>query len=247
MKARIYTISIGWLIASLLALSILLCGAYLMYLPLRARYLFNGLETVQLSNSSFEDAQRLAQKIGAKPSDLRPCDQSYCLWSAKVDNARLPQWWRGSGVTFTVDFEVRDSSVVYKGAWYAIGVDPHKLTPSIVSAGADPYRLSPPYVVSAGVKEKWIQQRPGDRIVEEPPTAKGWEISYFEKNGARELATARFVVRMTPRSSAEDWTRYTAFNYSCLWKYRSCRDGTELLPTSDPPPSELMNGVGPRQ
>jgi len=236
---RLINISTKWSAACLPALVLLLCCAYLLYLPLRARYLLNRLEAVQVSHSSFEDAQRLAQEIGAKPSDLGPCDRSYCYWSAEVNNARLPQWWRGLGVTFAVNFAVKDSLVEYKGAWYAIGVAQDAIE-------VDPYR-SIPSSVSAGVKEKWLRQRDGDRIVEEPPTGKGWDISYFEKNGSRELANARFVVRMTPRSPAEDWQRYTAFNYSCLWKYEGCRDVRELLPTADPLSSEQMNRVGPRQ
>ncbi len=178
---RLINTATRWLAVCLPALVLLLCGAaYLLYLPLRARYLFNSLETLQLSKSSFEDAQRLAQKIGAKPSDLGPCDRSYCYWSATVDNARLPQWWRGSGVTFTVDFEVRDAAVLNKDAWYAIGVDSHESTPLIASAMSDPYVSSPPYEVEAGVKEMWLQQR-GDRFVKEPPTDKGWNIVYREK------------------------------------------------------------------
>jgi hypothetical protein len=201
-------------------LLLLLGGVYLVYPSLRARYLFHELGALQVGHSTFEDAQRLAKRLGAKPDNLSPCGRTYCYWTVTVSNARLPQWWRGSGVTFVIDFFVDHSVIVGKGAWYAIGIDPYTFTPSMVSVGE---------------QEKWLRQREGDRIVEEPPTGKGWEVSYFEKNGSRELATARFVVRMTPRSSAEDWRRYTAFNYSCLWKYRGCKDARELLPTADPP------------
>lgn len=180
-----------WWSASLPVLALLLCCAYLMYLPLRARYLFSRLEALQVGHSSFEDAQRLARKIGAKPSDLTHCDPSYCYWSVNVDNARLPRWWRGSGATFSVNFEVKGSTVDYKGAWYVIGVPSYNSIPSEVSGWIDPYRLSPPYEVSAGIKETWLRFRPGDRIIEEPPTGAGWQVSYFEKNGSRELATAR--------------------------------------------------------
>ncbi len=75
-----------WSAAYLPALVLLLCGAYLLYLPLRARYLLNRLEMIQVGHSNFEDAQRLAQKIGAKPDDFGPCNRSYCFWSAEVDN-----------------------------------------------------------------------------------------------------------------------------------------------------------------
>jgi len=236
-----------WSAVCLPVLALLLCGTYLVYLPLRARYLFSRLEVLQVGHSSFEDAQRLARKIGAKPSNLAPCVPSFCYWSVEVDNKRLPQWWRGSGATFSVNFEVKGSAVDYKGAWYVIGVPSYNSTPSEMSGWIDPYRLSPPYEVSAGIKETWLHQRQGDRIVEEPATGAGWQVSYFEKNGSRELATARFAARMTPRSSAEDWRRYTAFSYGCLWKYKGCKDGVELLPTAGPIPPEQMNGIRPRQ
>jgi hypothetical protein len=134
-----------------------------------------------------------------------------------VNNARLPQWWRGSGVTFVVTFEVNDSVVVHKGAGYDIGIDPLAFTPS---------------QVSVVVKESWT------RLMPEPPTQKGWGISYFERNGHRENISTKFVVHLTPRSSAEDWRRYTAFNYRCFWKYKGCRDARELLPTADPFPAD---------
>jgi hypothetical protein len=211
------------ILTSLLALLILLCGAYLFGPSIRARYLFHELGSLQLSHSSFEDAQRLAKKLGAKPSSLSPCDRSYCYWSADVNNARLPSWWRGSGVTFVIDFEVKDSVVVNKGASYAIGIDPYTFTPSMVSVGE---------------QEKWLRTRREDRDIVERPTEKGWGISYFEKNGHREGVSTKFQVHLTPRSSAEDWRRYTAFNYSCFWKYKGCRDARDLLPTADPLPDD---------
>lgn len=208
-------------LAVLIALLSLPCGAYLYGTSIRARYLSRGIGALQLSHSSFEDAQRLARRLDAKP--YGSCDKSYCFWTADVSNARLPRWWRALGVTFAVDFEVKDSLVVYKGAWYAVGLDPHNFSPSTVSVGE---------------KEQWIQTRRGDRTIVEPPTGAGWEVAYFEKDGFRSVATARFAVRLTPRSSAKDWQRYTAFNYSCLWKYKGCKNGRELLPTADPFPSD---------
>jgi hypothetical protein len=189
-----------------------------LYPSLRARYLIHELGSLQLSHSTFEDAQRLAKELGAKPSNLSSCDRSYCYWTAVVNNARLPRWWRGSGVTFIGTFEVKDSVVVSKGIGYAIGIDPETFTPSMVSVG---------------VKERW--NRPM-RDYTEPTTEKGWGISYFEKNDHREKTSIKFGVHMTPRSSAEDWQRYTAFNYSSFWKFKGCKDARELLPTADPFP-----------
>ena len=48
-----------------------------------------------------------------------------------------------------------------------------------------------------------------------------------------------FTVRITPKASVEDRRRYTAFNYSCFWKYRGCRDARELLPTADRFPADV--------
>jgi len=223
--SRFRNVSIRWLIVSVLASLIFVCGGYLLYPSFRARYLFHELGSLQVGHSSFEDAQWLAKKLGAKPNGigLRPCDRSYCFWIADVSNARLPQWWRGSGVTFVLNFEAEDSVVVYKGAGYVIGIDTSRRAPS---------------EVWVGVKEQWLRTRRGDRLIMEQPTTKGWGMSYFERNGHREDVSTKFQVHMTPRSSAEDWRRYSAFNYSCFWKYKGCRDGRELLPTADPFPSD---------
>ena len=221
--SRFRNVSISWLTVSLSALLILLFGAYLVSPSLRARYLFHELETLQLGHSTFEDAQRLARKLGAKPRSLNPCDRKYCYWTAVVNNARLPQWWRGSGVTFVIDFLVENSVVVNKGAWYAIGIDPYTFTPSMVSVGE---------------QVRWLRTRPSrdGREIVEPPTDRGWADGSYEKNGHREFVSTRFQVYLTPRSSAEDRRRYTDFNYSCFWKYKGCKDARELLPTADPFP-----------
>jgi hypothetical protein len=204
------------ILISLLVLSILLCGTFLFSPPIRARYLFNKLKPLQVGHSTFEDAQRLAAKLGAKPNI--PCDPSYCFWSVVINNARLPQWWRGPGATFVITFDVKNSVVENKGTGYAIGIDTDGASPS---------------EVRVGVQEKWL------RNIVEPPTQKGWQVSYLERHGHRENISTIFHVHMTPRSSAEDWQRYTAFNYSCFWKYKGCRDARGLLPTADPFPDNL--------
>src|SRR5260370_28206743 len=103
-------LSLPSILISLLALLILLCGAYLLRPSIRAHYLFSKLETLELGRSTFEDAQRLAKKIGAEPYGT--CDHSYCEWDASVDNARFPRWWRGSGAAFSVSFTVKDSVLI---------------------------------------------------------------------------------------------------------------------------------------
>ncbi|CAN5661966.1 hypothetical protein BH10ACI4_BH10ACI4_26430 [soil metagenome] len=215
--SRLSRRSVAGLSMSLLVLLILLWGSCLLRPAIRARYFVRQLEWLQVGHSTFEDAQRLAKKLGAKPEGN--CDRSYCFWDIVVNNARLPQWWRGSGVTFVITFNVSESVVVHKGAGVDIGLDPNLFTPSKV------------LVV---VKESWT------RLVSEPPTQKGWGTSYFENHGHRENVSTKFEVHMTPRSSAEDWRRYTAFNYSCFWKYKGCRDARDLLPTADPFPENAF-------
>jgi hypothetical protein len=73
---RFRIVMISGLIALLL---ILLSGACLLRPSIRARYLFNELETLQLGHSTFEDAQELAKKIDAKPSVYGPCNRSVHL------------------------------------------------------------------------------------------------------------------------------------------------------------------------
>ncbi len=203
----------SWLVVSSLTLASAMFGAYLFFPPIRARYLARQLESLQVGHSTFEDAQRLAEKLGAKPEGN--CDRSYCFWGFVANNARLPQWWRGSGVTFIITFDVKDSVVVHKGLGYEIGINKNSF---------------PSSKVSVVMKESWT------RLLSEPPTQKGWKTSYIENHDHRENVSTKFEVHMTPRSSAEDWQRYTAFNYSCFWKYKGCKDARELLPTADPLP-----------
>jgi hypothetical protein len=86
--------------------------AYLLRPSIRARHLFRELETLQLGQSSFEDAERLARKIHAKPRG--PCSRSACTWGVEVGNARLPRWWRGNGEVFAIAFSVKDSLIMRK-------------------------------------------------------------------------------------------------------------------------------------
>jgi hypothetical protein len=196
--SRFNSRSIGWLIVSLLTLLSLVFGAYLLVPPIRARCLVRQLEPLQVGHSTFKDAQRLAEKLGAKPDNHSPCDQSYCFWIAVVSNAQIPQWWRGSGVTFIITFEVKDSVVVHKGVGYDVGIDPQAFISSRVTVA---------------VKESWSRPMQGYVL---PSSQKGWRFSYFEKDGHRENVSTTFEVRLTPGSSTEDWKRYTAFNYSCF-------------------------------
>jgi hypothetical protein len=182
---------------------------YLLHPAIRARFLFNQMESLQLGHSTFDDAQRLARKIGAYPSD--GCQRSKCRWHARLDNASLPRWWRGSGEVFAVDFAVENSIVIRKNTGYGIE-----------GSGIDAFSPS-----SVGLIE---QEHWGRRRIPEPVMA-GWSSSelfrYYE-----------FTVYMTPKATAEDRRRYTAYDYGCLWRFKGCKDARELLPTADPMPAD---------
>jgi hypothetical protein len=193
------------LIVSLLALLILLCGAYLLGPSIRAHYLFNELESLQLGHSTFEDAEQLARKIHAKPNG--DCDRSKCEWDKRIDNAYLPQWWRGTGESFVVAFDVKDSLVVRKNTGFGIGTL-ESIHPSQVGL---------------------VEQEHWGRSNTREPVQAGWRTT-------EKFRYYQFIVYMTPKASAEDWRRYTAFNYGCFWKYSGCRDARDLLPTADPFP-----------
>ena len=201
--SRFHSVSAGWQTVCLLGLLIFLCCAFLSRPTLRARYLFGKLETLQLGHSSFEDAQRLARQIHAKPTG--PCDRSACEWEAMVDNAELPRWWRRSGETFLVSFNVKNSVVVRKNIGFGIGT-------------------KPPYPSQVGLEE----QENWGRLSGREPIAAGWRTSELYRYYS-------FQIYMTPRASAEDRRRYTSFNFNCFWKYKGCKDARELLPTADPP------------
>jgi hypothetical protein len=99
-----------------------LCVSYSLHPAIRAHYLFSQLESLQLGHSTFEDAQRLASRIGANSTG--PCDQSACEWEVTVDNSKLPRWWRGSGEAFLVSFNVENSVVVRKNTGFGVGTKP---------------------------------------------------------------------------------------------------------------------------
>jgi len=184
-----------------------LCVAYLLRPSICARYLFSQLETLQLGHSTFEDAERLARKIHAKP--YGDCDRSKCEWDKRIDNAYLSLWWRGGGESFVVAFDVKDSLVVRKNTGFGIGT-------------LESFHLS-----QVGL----IEQQHWGRMHTPEPVATGWGSS-------EKFRYYQFVVYMTPEASAEARRRYTAFNYSCFWKYKGCKDARDLLPTADPFPAD---------
>ena len=185
--------------AAAISLSTLVCSAFLVRPVFRARYLFRELETLSLRHATFEDAQRLAKRIDAKPTDFS-CTRSSCEWAVRMDNSAIPRWWRGSGETFGVSFAVENSIVVRKGAGYGTGLE------------RDVFRSA----VALEEEEHWDRKR-----IQEPLTA-GWLSSNMNRYD-------EFVVYMTPKASAEDRRRYTSYNFSCFSKYRGCRDGRQLL------------------
>jgi hypothetical protein len=129
----------------------------------------------------------------------------------RMDNSELPPWWRGSGETFVVSFNVEGSILVRKNTGYGIGIEANKFSPSSVGL---------------------IQQENWGRTGRPVPVATRWKTTelyrYYE-----------FTVYVTPNASAEDRLRYTAYDYGCLWRFRGCKDARELLPTADPFPNEM--------
>jgi hypothetical protein len=88
--------------------------------------------------------------------------------------------------------------------------------------------------------QRELQKRLPEKFADyvEPPVSKGWEKIWYDRNG--KVAVDYFAVEISPRSKTipEDWKKYTAFNYSCFWKYRGCSYGKDLLSIADPyPPS----------
>jgi hypothetical protein len=135
------------------------------------------------------------------------CDKTACSWGVTLDNAHFPRWWRGNGEVFAIAFSVKDSKVVRKYTGFGVGTDAS---------------FSPSHV-SLEEQEHW-----GGGNTREP-VQEGWYTT-------ESFRYYWFTVRMTPKGSAEDRRRYTAFNYSCFWKYKGCRDARDLLPAADPFP-----------
>jgi hypothetical protein len=205
---------------------------------LRARYLLYELNDIQLNQSTFEDAQRFARKIGAQKAPSVECTHAECQWYKFTDNALLPQWYRGKGVTFAIAFSVKDSVVTDKGVEYIIGVGS--------SAPGEAFIGRPRVFVSQSEswfrwqkeKERRLQEmlheKPADFV--EPPISKGWEEMWYDKNG--KIVVDAFAVNISPKSKSmfQDWKKYTAFNYNCFWRYKGCSFGKDLLPIADPYP-----------
>ena len=116
-----------WLV-SLPIIGFLVCWATLLYPSLHARYLLYELNDLQVSHSTFEDAQKFAKKIRAQEVQFVKCTHVECQWYKLIVNTLLPQWYRGKSVTFGVVFTVKDSIVTDKGVEYSIGVG----TPTLV-------------------------------------------------------------------------------------------------------------------
>ena len=226
-----------WLVP-LPIIGFLVCGATLLYPSLHARYLLYELKDLQLNQSTFEDAQRFAKRIGAQEAPFPKCTHVECQWYKLTDNALLPQWYRGKGVTFGIAFSAKDSIVTDKGVEYAIGVG--SSTPGEAFIGRPRVFVSQTESWFKWRKEKQRElqemshEKPTDSV--EPPVSKGWEKIWYDKNG--KIAVDAFAVYISPRSNSipEDWKKYTAFNYSCFWKYKGCSYGKDLLPIADPYP-----------
>ena len=202
---RLPLLWIAGLTTAALLLSLL---TLLSYPALRARYLFHQLEDLQLGKATFDDAQRFARKLGANP--VASCDRYFCNWEVHVNNAHIPQWWRGAGETFLVSFDVKDSLVVRRNTGYGIGLWKDHFSPSSVGL---------------------VEQANWGRVPIQQPVSAGWQTTEFYRYYA-------FTVYMTPKASPQDRQRYTAYDYGCFWRYKGCADARQLLPSADPMPTD---------
>jgi hypothetical protein len=209
-----------------------------LYPSLHARYLLYELQGLQLNHSTFEDAQRFAKKIGAQEAPFPKCTHEECRWYKLTDNALIPQWYRGKGVTFIIAFTAKDSRVTDKGVEYNVGVGTPKAGEGFLGRPRVDVFQSESWFKYQKEKQRQIQElsheRPTDFV--EPPVSKGWEKIWYDENG--KIAIDAFAVCISPGSKSilEDWKKYTAFNYSCFWKYKGCNYGKDLLPIADPYP-----------
>lgn len=226
-----------WLVP-LLTIGFLVCWAALLYPSLHARYLLYELKDLQINHSTFEDAQKFAKKIGAEEAPSVKCTHVECRWYKFIDNARLPQWYRGKGVTFIIFFTAKDSIVTDKGVEYSIGVGPSTPEEAFLGRPRVDVSQAESWFKYQKEKQRQIQEKyheePTDFV--EPPVSKGWEKIWYDENG--KMAVDYFLVRISPGSNSilEDWKKYTAFNYRCSWKYKGCNYGKDLLPIADPYP-----------
>ena len=222
------------------------CGVGLLYPSLHARYLLHQLNEIELNRSTFEDAKRYAERIGAHEVPYVKCSPAECRWYKPVNNALIPRWYRGKGVSFAIFVTVKDSVVTDKAVEYEIGADPGTVGEAYVGRPAV-------YVSETESWFKWqreTQRQRQERSHEKPtdyvelPISKGWDKIWYDKDG--KIAVDRFAVYISPKSKSipEDWKQYTAFSYSCFWKYRGCSYAKDLLPIADPtlrtPPPDLL-------
>lgn len=233
-----------WLVP-LLIVGFLVFPVILLYPSLHARYLLHELKDLQINHSTFEDAQKFADKIEAQRAPFDECTHVECHWYKFINNALLPQWYRGKGVTLIVAFTVKDSIVIGKDVEYSVGVG----MPTLGEATSGRSRVfvsqSESWFQWQKEKQRELQEMSREKLTDfvEPPVIKGWEKIWYDKNG--EIAVDAFAAHISPRSKSmiEDWKKYTAFNYSCFWKYKGCIYGKDLLPIADPypPPPPCSN------
>jgi hypothetical protein len=220
----------------LLITGFVLCCGPLLYPSVHARYLLHKLQSIQINHSTFEDAQRFAKEVGATP--LGECTHIECRWYRFTDNALLPRWYRGRGVNFTIIFTVKDAIVTDKGVEYSIGLGPFTAEEAFVGRPRVDVYESESWFTWQAEKRRELHKKSPDKFPDyvEPPVDKGWQKIWYDATG--NVAVDYYAVVISPRSTTipEDWKKYTAFNYSCFWKYRGCGYGKDLLPRTGPYP-----------
>src|SRR5882672_1612284 len=96
-------------LASVILLAGVLVSARLFRPSVRAHNLLAQVGTLEVGKSTFGEAQTIAIRIGAIPSD--PCTSVDCRWYVRIDNSGLPERWRGAGTTFSAQFQIKNSVV----------------------------------------------------------------------------------------------------------------------------------------
>lgn len=196
-KRSVGSVGLGLVVVLLSLYAVLCLGPFFC-----ARSMLGRFEELRVGRATFENAETIARRLGAEAE--RPCDRTSCNWALRIDNARLPAWWRGKGETVALSFSIKDAVVDRKSIGYGTGLKTDTLSPSSVTL---------------------VEAKDWGRVPRPVPVAAGWVTTelypYYD-----------FMIYMTPNAVREDKRRYTLFNFDCLWRYKGCRDARELLPAA---------------
>jgi hypothetical protein len=167
----------------LLITGFVVCWGTLLYPSVHARYLLHKLKDIQVDRSTFEDAQRFAQEIGATP--LGECTHIECRWYRLTDDALLPRWYRGWGVTFAIIFIVKDSIITDKGVEYSVGLAQYTVAESFLGRPKVYVSESESWFKWRAEKQRELRKKLPEKFADyiEPPVNEHWEKIWYDANG----------------------------------------------------------------